>query len=116
MTTIARRLVSQTSAGAQAAYDDQSAPFTGDWIKVRGNYTVQITGAATSISAVIERSTRDPAGTAGPNAATIDTITGNPSTGIVPSSYEEDGMSWVRWRVPTLNGAAHLSLAGKSWG
>lgn len=81
------------------AFDDVS-----DWVLCQGDIAVQITGSATAVTAVVERSTRNPSNT--PNAAPLsaDNITGNPSTGIPVTSFYEPGAAWWRVRLTALTG------------
>lgn len=83
-----------------------------DPVRLHGNVAVQVTGSATAIDAIVERSTRD---SANPNwAPAEDThITGNPSTGIVVRGYAEPAAGYWRVRVVTLTGGdVTISVSG----
>lgn len=76
-----------------------------DWVLCEGDIALQITGSATSVTAVVERSTRNPSGTPNPAPLSSDTITGNPSTGMNVASYYEPGAAYWRVRLTALSGS-----------
>ena len=83
-------------------------------VLLSGIVGVQLTGGATSVTAFVERSTEDPAGT--PNWAPADTnpIQGNPAAGIPPIAYREPGAAWWSVRVTALTGTPlNVSVMGK---
>lgn len=83
-----------------------------DWVCLSSNVSVQITGVATAITAIVERSTRNPAEAANP-APADEPITGNPFEGMVPSPYVEPGVAWWRVRVTDITGGeAVIALCG----
>jgi hypothetical protein len=76
-----------------------------DWVSCQKDIAIQVTGPATNVIAVVERSTIDPSnGTANPAPISSDNITGNPSTGITVGQYYEPGSAWWRVRLTTLTG------------
>lgn len=89
-----------------------SAPGVTDWVCLANNIAVQITGTATSITALVERSTKNPADAA--NAAPADApITGSPVAGIQPVPYLEPGVAWWRVNVTAVAGGdAVIALSG----
>ncbi len=75
---------------------------------------VQLDGPATAVTCTVQRSMKDPAGPTGASWAPVDTISGNPSTGIVPSIYSEPGCAWWRLNITALTGSlVNASVAGK---
>jgi hypothetical protein len=94
-----------------------SAPNQTDWIKLRGIVAVQLTGAATSVGAVVERSTDDPGGPqggAGNPAPAGQTLSGSPSAGMPVGAYDEPAAAWWRVRLTAVSGGAcNLSISGQ---
>lgn len=95
-----------------------TATASGDACLFSKELAVQITGVATAITAIVERHpylnsvAPDPAS---PNWAPADAnaISGDPATGMVPTSYFEPGFGWWRVRVTVLTGAsATVSMTG----
>jgi hypothetical protein len=89
-----------------------------DWVKLYGELVVQLTGAATVVSAQVERSVVDPGedGSTADPAPAGDAITGNPSTGIQPAAYLEPGVGWWRVKVTALTGTPlRVAISGKGW-
>lgn len=87
-----------------------------DSVMLAGRVAVQFTGTATSVTAQVERSTRDPA-LGSPNWAPAgDPFTGNPSTAnFQPRLYDEAGVAWWRVRCPTITGGSVLvAINGKA--
>lgn len=76
-----------------------------DWVLCQGDIAIQITGTATAVTAVVERSTRNPSNTPNPAPLSADTITGNPTTGVNVASYYEPGAAYWRVRLTALTGA-----------
>ena len=92
-----------------------AAPGVTDAVMLSGIVIVQFTGAATAVTAVVERSTKDPA-LGGPNWAPADSaaLTGNPNTGMPPLAYREGGAAWWRARVTAITGSSvDVSIQGK---
>lgn len=86
-----------------------------EWALVAGKLAVQITGTASAVTAVVERSTFDPGETANTVVVDNEPITGNPSTGIFPVVYEEPGAAWWRVRLTALTGGmVNVSISGKA--
>lgn len=76
---------------------------------------IQLSGTATSFTAIVERATLDPA-VATPNWAPADSapLSGNASTGIAPVRYDEPVRGWWRLRVTALSGGNLTAyIAGK---
>lgn len=76
---------------------------------------IQLSGTATSFTAIVERATNDPAG-GSPNWAPADSsaLSGNASTGIAPVRYDEPVRGWWRVRVTVLTGGnLTVYVAGK---
>lgn len=98
-----------------------SAPFTTtgstEWAKFQDTMViVQLDGTATSVTAIVERTTLDP------NRSDVfyyapadDTpITGDPSSGISPSIYQEYGVAWWRVRLTAVAGGTCVaSMSGR---
>lgn len=97
---------------ARSLHHPLSAPGVTDWVCLANNIAVQITGTATSITALVERSTQNPAAAANP--ATVDApITGSPLAGIQPTPYLEPGVAWWRVNVTAVAGGdALIALSG----
>lgn len=88
-----------------------NAPGLTDWVCLTGTVALQITGAATAITAITQRSTRNPDITANP-APADEPVTGNPADGMTPTFYVEAGVAWYRVQVTELNGEAVIALSG----
>jgi len=87
-----------------------------DWVEFVHSLAIQVTGPATAVTLVVERSTIKPdANGAGGNPAPVGSvITGNPSTGLEPQLYEEPGRGWWRARCTAITGASVLvDLTGR---
>lgn len=82
-----------------------------DWVKISGSLAVQFSGAGTSITYKVERSTVDPAGTAN-TVLMAASATVNPSTGVVPLFYTEPGVAWYRVNVTAITGVVLISING----
>lgn len=83
-------------------------------VRVRGSVAIQYTGTATSINAVVERSTIDP-GTGGSNWARVEDapVTGNPASGMTVSVYSEPAVAWWRVRLTSITGSnVTVSISG----
>lgn len=66
---------------------------------------IQISGSATAITAIVERSTKDPTRETANWAPASDTpITGNLSAGIAPLIFNEPSRGYWRVRITTLTG------------
>jgi hypothetical protein len=107
------RFTNRTVTGTQTL----SSPGVTEWICMSGQIGVQITGQATSITAVVERSSLDPLSSDGANPTPADgvTLTGDPSSGLIPTGYYEPGTAWWRVRVSSLSGGVvTISLSGHS--
>lgn len=102
--------VSLNQKGGLAEYsEDFTAAGSSDPIilqRTDDGVLVQITGTATAIEAVVERSTEDPAGT--PNWAPAETtpITGDLTAGIAPRRYLEPARAYWRVRFVTVTGGS----------
>jgi len=86
------------------------------WMKfIAGDLIVQLDGAATAVTASVQRSSTNPAlGSVTPAPADSTGFTGNPSTGIAPNIYTETGVGWWRVNVTDLTGTPlNISLTGK---
>jgi hypothetical protein len=85
----------------------------------RDGVVLQASGVATAVTMVLERHPVLP-DNATPSAASINwapadvAITGNPSTGLVPTLYQGRGEAWLRVNVTALTGASvDVHLAGE---
>jgi hypothetical protein len=86
-------------------YNTLTATGTTAVIRATGELTLSISGDATAATVVVERSSRDPAGSEDARWITIETFNVNPSLGTtVPSLYEEPGVGWWRARLTSLTG------------
>lgn len=75
-----------------------------DPLRCTGEVVVQLTGSATAVTAIVERSFRDP--NSSPNWAPAgDIISGNPSAGLNVKRYAEPTRGWWRVRVIAITGA-----------
>lgn len=94
---------------------------TGDanWVRFDpGEIILQVDGAATAVTVVLDRMTCNPdaTGLAEQSYAPVtDTnTTGNPATGIQSRVFMETGIAWWRPRVTSLTGApVFVSLSGR---
>lgn len=85
-------------------------------IRFQGNVTVQISGSATNVTAIVERSSRGP-NTGEENWAPAENtpFSGDLSAGIAPREYVEPAIGWWRVRVPTLTGGnISVSIIGET--
>ena len=98
-----------------------SSTFSTDWhMFVNTNIIAALSGTATSVTAVVERSAVNPAllvnGSAqGAVTSPADAagITGNLATGVAPNIYTESGVGWWRIRVTAISGGNCIaSLSG----
>lgn len=87
-----------------------------DWVRITDKLAVQLTGTATAVTVLVERSTRDPLGADGPNTALVETLTGNLATGIAPVGYDEPGDAWWRSRATVVTGGVLLIAVNGIWG
>lgn len=90
-----------------------------DWILLSNYIAVSVSGSATAVSLMVERSVTDPKGQIGAKPVFADDapIQGNPSQGISPVAYMEPGSAW--WRVRVVNvagGDAFVSISGTEGG
>lgn len=77
------------------------------WLGLTGELAVQVTGDASAITLLVERSTRQPTRTVQPNTVPAgEPITGDPSAGIQPRAYIEPGVGWWRVRCVEISGGA----------
>ena len=95
-------------------YQLMSATGTTDAIRVQGRVTVQLSGTATAIVAIAERSSRDPGGAEANWApAEDDTFSGDLSAGISARAYEDPAVGFWRVRITTLTGGTcKVSIVG----
>lgn len=96
-------------------FDTLSAPGSTDAVRLQGSIVVQLSGTATSLAAVVEHATRDPA-TAEANWAPADDIgfAGNLSTGMSPKPYTEPATGWWRVRITAISGGScKVSIIGE---
>lgn len=81
--------------------------------RLQGPVVVQIYGDAISLTAQVERSTRDPA--VGANWAPAGApITGNPDVGIEPTRYLEPSKGWWRLRVDAMDPDGSINVTFSS--
>ncbi len=76
-----------------------------DWVLCQGDIAIQVTGTATAVSFIVERSTRNPSDTPNPAPVATDPVTGNPSTGVNVLSYVEPGVAYWRVRITAMTGS-----------
>lgn len=114
-------ITSQVEGGQYAVtgWATFSGAGTTNWIKFANtNVTVQADGTATSMSATVERTTRDP--NAGPvTQAPADGVafTGSAAAGLTPNVYQETGVAWWRVNVASVSGGSvTFSLSGMGGG
>lgn len=101
-----------TTEGASA-----TVPFATPWTRfVACDICAQVSGSASAVVAVVQRSDVNPgADGALAQAAPADAtgFTGNPTTGIAPNIYTEPGVGWWRINVTTVTaGTVRASLSG----
>lgn len=90
-----------------------------DWIALSGQLAVQITGAASNLVYVVERSATDPNGDLGAHPAPADAapLKGDPTLGMSPQGYFEPGTAWWRVNVSSFDGGPILvAISGTSAG
>lgn len=113
---MAIRTVVGDKATASILEENLTAVGATQGVRVRGSVAIQYTGAATSITSVVERSTIDPVlGT--PNWARVEDtpVTGNPSAGMTVASYTEPAIAWWRVRLTAITGSpVTVSISGTS--
>jgi len=81
--------------------------------RVEDGVIVQLSGTATAITAIVERSTRDPAVDANWAPVEADPITGDLTDGIPPKRYWEPGIAFWRIRFTTMTGGSvQISMLG----
>lgn len=84
--------------------EDHTAAGPTSTMRCSGEIALQVSGTATAVNGVLERSTRDP--TSNPNWAPAgDPITGNPSTGLPVKRYAEPTRAWYRFNILSMTGA-----------
>lgn len=90
------------------------AGVTSPAIRFVGDVTVQLSGTATNIEAIVERSSQDPNGASANWAPAEDEpFSGNLANGISPRPYVEPAVGWWRVRVPTLDGGyVRINMSG----
>lgn len=95
-------------------FADLSAPGVTEAVKLASNIAVALSGTATNVEVVIERSARNPDGT--PTWVKVGaSITGNLTTGIDVQAYLEPGTAWWRARVVTLTGGnVKIDISGRN--
>lgn len=91
------------------------APGATDWVRIKDKLAVQITGTATDVTILVERSTRAPDDPAGLNTAVVDTLTGNPATGLAPAGFDEPGLAWWRARATGITGGEVTIAISSLW-
>ncbi len=85
------------------------------WKHYRSTLAVQVTGAATNVVLVVERSTLDPQ-KGSPDAVVVEQITGSAVAGIAPRGYDEPASAWWRVRAVTLAGGPVKAVVSGVWG
>lgn len=96
---------------------DLTSASSTDAVELSDSLVVQITGAATSVTFVVERSTKNPALFTPNWAPAKDPISGNPSTGMIPEGFYEPGVAWWRVRITAMTGTTvKVCIAGKTIG
>lgn len=86
------------------------------WLSIEKGLAVQITGTAATATVLVERSTRDPDLTPGPNTALVETITGSAAAGIAPRAFDEPGTAWWRARATVVTGGPIVLAVNGRWG
>lgn len=84
-------------------------------VRLQGQVVVQVSGTATSVSAIVEHCTRDPASTEANWAPADDTaFSGDLSAGMAPRPYAEPAVGWWRVRVSSISGGdCKVSIIGE---
>lgn len=99
-----------------ASEQDLSAPGSTEAVRFQRSedgVIIAVSGTATSVVFVVERSSRDPGSDPAWSPAQDDAITGNPSTGIAPLQFREPATGFWRVRFTTLSGGtAKISMVG----
>lgn len=96
-------------------YQQLDSVGSSDAVRLQGNVTVQLSGTATSCTAIVERASRDP-GSAEVNWAPAedDPFSGDLSAGMAPRAYEDPAVGFWRVRVTTLTGGyCRVSIVGE---
>lgn len=96
-------------------FDTLSAPGSTDAVRLQGNVVVQVSGSATSLTAIVEHATRDPNTSEANWAPADDTgFGGNLSAGLSPRPYVEPATGWWRVRVTAISGGnCKISIIGE---
>lgn len=98
-------------------YEELNAPgVTSEAIRLQGTVTVQVSGTATDVVAIVERSSRAPgSGQENWAPAEDDPFENDLSAGIAPREYIEPAIGWWRVRVATLTGGnIRISILGET--
>ncbi len=94
--------------------ENLSAPGATEPVRLnRGDVVVQLAGTGT-VTAVIERATRDP--NSDPNWAPADTgeVTGDLADGLPVMLFSEPTLGWWRVRVTACSGTVQVHISGES--
>lgn len=127
VTTISRQNIATTGNQQVKIASDQklgigsvNLPYPAAWLRLANcNIEAQISGTATSATAVVQRSDYDPDQTGyNNNAVNLDAGVSavNLSTGAqAPLVYYEYGVGWYRWVLTSFSGGTvNLSIMGQS--
>lgn len=111
----------KTHSGFHTLNGVQTLTTTGatDWLLMSSYIAVQLSGPATSVTFVVERSVTDPNGPTGAMPVNADDapIQGNPSTGLAPVCFLEPSSAWWRVRVTAITGAqVTVAISGTEGG
>ena len=89
-----------------------------DWVPLSGKIAIQITGSATSVSYMVERSVSDPQSDMGANPAPVEDTDskGDPSSGMSPTGYFEPSTAWWRVRIISTDGPILVAMSGAKGG
>lgn len=81
-----------------------------EWVCLTGQLAVQITGSASALTYMVERSVTDPNGNMGAHAAPADDapLKGEPILGMSPQGYFEPGCAWWRVTISSMSGGPLL--------
>jgi hypothetical protein len=96
-------------------FQSLSSVGSSDYAYLQGLVTVQLSGDATSLTAVVERSSQDPAGANVNWAPAEDSpFSGNLANGMSPRQYTEPATGYWRVRIASIaGGSCKVSIIGE---
>lgn len=107
--------ISDNNSERTELFDTLTATGQTDPVRLQGRVKVQLSGSATSLTAIVEHATRDP-GSAEANWAPVedDPFTGDLSAGMSPRPYDDPAIGWWRVRVTAISGGnCKISIIGE---